>query len=107
MDQRARRHPPDRPRWRRLCFDNEQPRHRVFIDAFEIASRPVTNGEYAEFIAAGGYQRPELWLSEGWDVKTAQGWNAPLYWEADGARWQVFTLNGTQPLAPAVPVCHV
>lgn len=90
-----------------FCFDNEQPRHRVFIDAFEIASRPVTNGEYAEFIAAGGYQRPELWLSEGWDVKTAQGWNAPLYWEADGGRWQVFTLNGTQPLAPAAPVCHV
>ncbi len=90
-----------------FCFDNEQARHRVFIDAFEIASRPVTNGEYAEFIAAGGYQRPELWLSEGWDVKTAQGWNAPLYWEADGVRWRVFTLNGTQPLAPAAPVCHV
>ena len=88
-------------------FDNEQPRHRVFIDAFEIASRPVTNGEYLEFIADRGYQRPELWLSEGWDVKSAQDWSTPLYWEADGMRWQAFTLNGMRSLQADAPVCHV
>jgi ergothioneine biosynthesis protein EgtB len=90
-----------------FCFDNEEPRHRVFIDAFDIASRPITNGEYADFVAAGGYQRPELWLSEGWDIKTAQGWHAPLYWEAVGERWQVFTLNGMRTLEPGSPVCHI
>ena len=90
-----------------FCFDNEQPRHRVFIDAFEIASRPVTNGEYAEFIAGGGYERPELWLSEGWEIKSAQGWSAPLYWRPDGARWRSFTLHGVRPLNNDEPVCHV
>ena len=90
-----------------FCFDNEQPRHRVFIDAFDIASRPVTNGEYAEFMGAGGYERAELWLSEGWDLKTAQGWNAPLYWEAEGQRWHTFTLAGMQSLEADAPVCHV
>jgi len=90
-----------------FCFDNERSRHRVFIDAFEIASRPVTNGEYLEFIAAGGYERPELWLSEGWDVRTAQGWDAPSYWCFEGEAWQLFTLNGMQPLVPEAPVCHV
>jgi ergothioneine biosynthesis protein EgtB len=88
-------------------FDTEEPRHRVFIDAYAIASRLVTAGEYAQFIAAGGYQRPELWLSEGWDVKTAHGWAAPLYWQPAGAAWQAFTLNGTQPVDPEEPVCHV
>ena len=90
-----------------FCFDNEQPRHRVFIDAYEIAARPVTNGEYLEFVVDGGYERPGLWLSEGWDVKTAQGWSAPLYWQPDGAGWHTFTLGGMRPLAPGEPVCHV
>ena len=90
-----------------FCFDNELPRHRVFLDAFEIATRPVTNGEYAEFIADGGYDRHDLWLSEGWDVRHAQGWQAPLYWQREDEGWSVFTLYGRRALDPAAPVCHV
>lgn len=90
-----------------FCFDNEQPRHRVFVGAFEIASQPVTNREYLEFIADHGYERPELWLSEGWDVRLAQDWNAPLYWARDHTSWSTFTLNGQQPLRLDEPVCHV
>jgi ergothioneine biosynthesis protein EgtB len=85
-------------------FDNEEPRHRVFIDGFAIASRPATVGEYADFMADGGYRRAELWLSEGWDLCNAQGWNAPLYWREDRT---AFTLHGAQVLNPAEPVCHV
>jgi ergothioneine biosynthesis protein EgtB len=88
-------------------FDNEEPRHRVFIDAYEIAARPVTVGEYADFIADGGYRRAELWLSEGWDTRNAQGWTAPLYWQTDGAAGRAFTLHGVRPLDPDEPVCHV
>jgi ergothioneine biosynthesis protein EgtB len=88
-------------------FDNEGPRHRVFINAFEIASQPVSNAEFAQFIADDGYSRAEFWLSEGWDVKNAQGWNAPLYWEAGDGGWQAFTLNGMQTVDPHAPVCHV
>lgn len=90
-----------------FAFDNEGPRHRVFLDAFEIASRPVTAGEYLEFMADGGYGRPELWLSDGWNEVRAAGWRAPLYWElADGA-WSAFTLAGRRALRPEEPVCHV
>ena len=88
-------------------FDNEEPRHRVFLDACEIASRPVTVGEYANFIADGGYRRAELWLSEGWDVCNAQGWTAPMYWSADRLPGTAFTLHGTQALNASEPVCHV
>jgi ergothioneine biosynthesis protein EgtB len=89
-------------------FDNEGPRHRVFVDAFEIATRPVTNAEYAEFIGDGGYERHDLWLSEGWDLRHAQGWQAPLYWQADDrGGWRAFTLHGLRPLDPAAPVAHV
>jgi ergothioneine biosynthesis protein EgtB len=88
-------------------FDNEEPRHRVFIDGYAIASRPVTVGEYANFIADGGYRRAELWLSEGWDLCNAQGWSAPLYWHADRMAGAAFTLHGAQALNPAEPVCHV
>jgi ergothioneine biosynthesis protein EgtB len=90
-----------------FAFDNESPRHRVFVDAFELASRPSTNGEYLEFIADGGYARPELWLSDGWDTVTSQGWRAPLYWEAHGDRWRSFTLSGVRDIDPHEPVCHV
>ena len=88
-------------------FDNEEPRHRVFLDACEIASRPVTVGEYANFIADGGYRRAELWLSEGWDVCTAQGWTSPMYWSADRLSGTAFTLHGAQALNTSEPVCHV
>ena len=69
-----------------FSFDNERPRHRVFIDAFELATRPCTNAEYAAFIEDGGYRRPELWLSDGWATASSRGWEAPLYWQrAPGA----------------------
>ena len=64
-----------------FAFDNEGPAHRVFLEAFRIASRLVTNGEYLEFIEDGGYRRPELWLSNGWATVRDSGWQAPLYWE--------------------------
>ena len=69
-----------------FAFDNETPRHRVWLEDFEIASHPVTHGDFLDFIDDGGYQRPELWLSAGWDLVRARGWQAPLYWvRRDGA----------------------
>lgn len=90
-----------------FAFDNEGPRHRVWLDPFRIASRPVSAGEYLAFIEDGGYRRPEFWLSAGWECVRQRGWTAPLYWEETAAGWQVFTLSGLHPLDPAVPVCHV
>jgi ergothioneine biosynthesis protein EgtB len=90
-----------------FCFDNERPVHRVFVDAFRIASRLVTNAEYREFIQDGGYRRPELWLSNGWARVQNDRWEAPLYWERDADGWREFTVGGDAPLVPASPVCHV
>ena len=95
-----------------FAYDNERPRHRVYLYGFGLASRPVTNGEYLEFLEAGGYARPELWLDRGWDLLRAEGWQAPLYWErvdrGKGERdWRVFTLRGVRPLDPREPVCHL
>lgn len=90
-----------------FAFDNEGPRHKVWLEPFSIADRLVTAGEYAEFIADGGYRRPELWLSDGWAAVQRNGWEAPLYWRADGDGWSVFTLSGRRPVDPAEPVCHV
>ena len=73
-----------------FAFDNEGPRHRVWLERFELAARPVTNGEYQAFIDDGGYRRPELWLSLGWDAVNARGWTAPLYWRCDEGRWRAF-----------------
>jgi len=86
-----------------FCFDNEMPRHRVWLEPFRLANRLVTCAEYAKFMADGGYRKPELWLSAGWDAVKANGWRAPLYWtEKDGAGksgvWSVFTLRGDLPL---------
>jgi ergothioneine biosynthesis protein EgtB len=91
-----------------FSFDNERARHSVVVDAFSLASRLVTNEEYAHFVDDGGYQRPELWLSDGWAVARAGGWRAPLYWErvADG-RWAAFGLRGVRPLETSAPVAHV
>ena len=87
-------------------YDNEAPRHRVYLQAYRLASRLVTNGEYAAFIAAGGYAEPAHWLAEGWDWRT-QGREQPLYWRRDDAGWQEFTLAGLRPLDPQQPVVHV
>jgi len=74
---------------------------------FRLASRLVTNAEYLQFINDGGYRRPELWLSDGWDTVCSQGWQSPLYWEEDDGRWFEFTLAGMTELYPHGPVCHV
>jgi ergothioneine biosynthesis protein EgtB len=67
----------------------------------------VTNVEYQRFVEAGGYERPELWLSDGWAARQRAGWTAPLYWHRDAGDWSVFTLRGLRPLDRAEPVCHV
>jgi ergothioneine biosynthesis protein EgtB len=90
-----------------FAFDNEGPRHRAFVEAFELASRPVTNGEYMAFMEDGGYARPELWLSEGWNTVIEQGWQAPLYWQRGAGAWRAFTLGGMLPVEAAEPVTHV
>ncbi len=90
-----------------FSFDNECPRHRCFIEPFELASRPVTNAEFAAFIDDGGYQRADLWLADGWAMVVAEGWTAPLYWERSDSGWQQFTLAGRSPVHVDEPVCHV
>ena len=92
-----------------FCFDNELARHRVWLEPYALAQRQVTNSEFAAFIADGGYRRPELWLSAGWDAVEQNGWGAPLYWTDDDGEWSLFTLRGPQPLArlASSPVCHV
>ena len=90
-----------------FAFDNEGPRHRVWLEPFALAARPVNCGEYLAFMEDGGYRRPEFWLSAGWDSVCQRGWQAPLYWERDGEGWQVFTLSGMTAIDPNQPVCHV
>jgi ergothioneine biosynthesis protein EgtB len=90
-----------------FCFDNELPRHRVWLQPFSLASQLVTNGEYLAFIDAGGYRDPALWLSEGWDAVAANGVEHPLYWVQREGSWHAFTLHGLQPLDLAAPLEHV
>lgn len=90
-----------------FAFDNESPQHEVLLKNFRIASRPITNAEYLEFMEDNGYRRPELWLSDGWDTVCSQNWNAPFYWEHREDGWWQFTRNGSKPLDLAEPVCHV
>ena len=92
---------------RTFAFDNEGPRHQVLIKPFRLASRLITNGEYLEFMNDGGYRRPELWLSDGWDAVCANRWNSPLYWEQQDGVWLDFTFTGIREIDPAAPVCHV
>ena len=90
-----------------FSYDNEGPRHRAFVPAFSLASRPVTNGEYLAFIESGAYARPEFWLSLGWNTVNEQRWTAPLYWiKQDGAWWN-FTLSGLRLIDESEPVTHV
>jgi ergothioneine biosynthesis protein EgtB len=90
-----------------FAFDNEGPRHRQWIEAFRIADRLVTNSEFSAFIEDRGYERPELWLSDGWAVKNSQGWTAPLYWERIDDCWQQFGLAGLMAIEADQPVRHV
>ena len=104
-----------------FVFDNETPRHRRLLPAYEIADRLVTCGEYAQFIADGGYRRPELWLSDGWAMVQNQSWDSPIYWLALGdarvaaqasgrpvsGEWHVFGLGGVQPMDPEAAVTHL
>ena len=90
-----------------FAFDNEGPRHQVLLTPFEIADRAVTNGDWMEFIADGGYRRPELWLSDGWIRVQNDGWQAPAYWRDEDGQWTTFTLSGRRPVRAAEPVCHV
>jgi len=90
-----------------FCFDNELPRHEQWLRPFRIADRLVTNGEWLEFMADGGYRRHEFWLSDGWAKVQTEGWAAPFYWtEVDGV-WFEHTLHGTWPVNPGLPVSHV
>jgi ergothioneine biosynthesis protein EgtB len=96
-----------------FAFDNETPRHRVLLAPYRIADRLVTCGEYLAFIGDGGYRQPGLWLSDGWAAVQAGGWTAPAYWLAPGdprapsADWQVFGLDGVQPLNAGAPVSQL
>jgi len=90
-----------------FAFDNESPRHRVLVPAAALASRLVTCGEYLDFMRDGGYARPELWLSAGWDAVRAGGWRAPLYWDDRDGEWWMATLGGERRVRGDEPVCHV
>jgi ergothioneine biosynthesis protein EgtB len=90
-----------------FCFDNELPEHREYLGPFALADQPVTCGQWVEFIEDGGYERPELWLSDGWATVKADSWSSPLYWLATDGGYEEFTLGGPTPLNPAQPVSHV
>src|SRR5262245_46530253 len=90
-----------------FAFDNERPRHRRWLDPFELARRLVTAGEYLEFMADGGYERSDLWLSDGWDARQRERWEAPLYWKQDDGAWRQVTLGGARAIDRSEPVCHV
>lgn len=89
-------------------YDNEGPRHRVFLEPYALADRPVSNAEYMAFMDDGGYERPELWMSEGWAFIQAQHIMAPLYWRRHvDDEFCTFSLYGVEPIEPAAPVCHL
>ncbi len=88
-------------------YDNEGPRHRMLLADFEISDRAVTNADWLQFMADGGYRRPDLWLSDGWAKIQTEGWDAPGYWREDDGTWTTFTLSGRRAVVPAEPVCHV
>ena len=90
-----------------FAFDNETPRHKIWLEPFRLATRPVTSGEYLGFIEDDAYTRPEFWLSDGWATVCQQGWEAPLYWYREDGEWSIFTLSGRRRLNPGEPVCHV
>jgi ergothioneine biosynthesis protein EgtB len=90
-----------------FAFDNELPRHKTYLQDYKLADRLVTNGEYLEFIQAGGYQQSAHWLSAGWSTVQTAMWQAPLYWEQIDGDWWVMTLGGLRRVDEHEPVCHV
>jgi ergothioneine biosynthesis protein EgtB len=90
-----------------FCFDNESPRHNVLLNDFFLANRLVTNAEYLQFMDDGGYDKPLLWLSDGWSTVQQASWKAPLYWQQVDKTWHCFTLGGLKPVEPDEPVCHI
>jgi ergothioneine biosynthesis protein EgtB len=90
-----------------FAFDNEEPRHPVYLRAFRLADRLSTAGEVMEFIADGGYARPDLWLSDGWAAARSGGWEAPLYWERRDGGFATFSLEGPRAVDPREPACHL
>jgi len=90
-----------------FAWDNEAPRHEVLVHAFRLADRLVTNGEWMEFMADGGYSTPEHWLADGWATVNREGWQAPLYWEQRDCEWLAMSLEGLHAVDRAAPVCHV
>ena len=90
-----------------FCFDNEQPAHQIMLRPVRLAPSLVTNGEWLEFMADGGYTTPTIWLSDGWAAVEAQRWDAPGYWQKIDGIWHAMTLGGFHPIDPAAPVCHV
>jgi ergothioneine biosynthesis protein EgtB len=90
-----------------FAFDCERPRHRVFIEPYKLAERPIVNAEWMEFMADGGYRKPLLWLSEGWSKLCADNWSAPLYWEQRDGEYWTMTLSGPRRVNPIEPVAHI
>ncbi len=90
-----------------FSFDNECPRHLVYLEPFKLGSRLVTNAEYLEFMRDGGYSKAELWLSDGWDCIRNNRWGAPLYWEQREGEWWHYSVEGMKLLPINTPVCHV
>jgi ergothioneine biosynthesis protein EgtB len=90
-----------------FAWDNESPRHDLLIHPFRLADRLVTNAEWLEFMADGGYATPAHWLADGWATVNREGWEAPLYWERRDGQWLAMSLAGLQPVDRAAPVCHV
>ena len=90
-----------------FCFDNELPTHQHYLTDFYLADRPVSCGEYLQFIEQGGYQQSQFWLADGWAAVQQHGWQAPLYWQKVDEQWFEFTLHGLLPVDPDRPVCHV
>ena len=90
-----------------FAFDNEGPRHKTYLHPFELANRPVTNAEFIAFINDDGYETPDHWLSDGWDLVQREEWRAPLYWRKDGETWRQYSLFGERDIDPHAPLCHV
>jgi ergothioneine biosynthesis protein EgtB len=90
-----------------FCFDNETPQHRVLVEPFSLADRPLNNGEVLAFVEDGGYRNAALWLADGWAKVRDDNWQHPLYWQLIDDRWYEFTLHGLQPLDLSRPACHL